>query len=483
MSSLSTDLHLAAQQKLALTPQLKEALQVLQMSTQDLAEAVAEKAAANPLIETDADGFDPTFDHGEAPAPAADPVPFDRPVGVESNFERSEALITWSQTARRTENEDESPEAGELVAREETLAEHLLKQLGCSAADPELKACAEWLVGCLDDNGFLADPLEDCAASAPFAADDAVWRAALRLLQSFDPAGVAALNLTESLLLQIKARTDLADDVRQTAEALLAAGPERLVKLTTAKAARTFKQPESVVAAAISAVRKLTPRPAADFADPRQSAAVIPDVILYRTEAGLEVRLNPQVVPALRFNDEYFQLLTKAKLSGDEAVQWKTRSQDAKTFIRALEQRFSTVTAVAQTIVDAQHAFFTEGLTALRPMVLRDVAQRLNLSESTVSRATVGKYLQTDRGTFELKFFFTSALTGGTAGAVSALTARRRIRELIDAEDPKAPLSDEAIARQLTAEGIEIARRTVAKYREAENIAPKSLRRRMKVLQ
>ena len=116
-------------------------------------------------------------------------------------------------------------------------------------------------------------------------------------------------------------------------------------------------------------------------------------------------------------------------------------------------------------------------------MVLRDVAQRLNLSESTVSRATVGKYLQTDRGTFELKFFFTSALTGGTAGAVSALTARRRIRELIDAEDLKAPLSDEAIARQLTAEGIEIARRTVAKYREAENIAPKSLRRRMKVLQ
>ncbi len=469
MSSLSTDLHLAAQQKLALTPQLKEALQVLQMSTQDLAEAVAEKAAANPLIETDADGFDPTFDHGEAPPPAVDPVPFDRPVGVESNFERSEALITWSQTARRTENEDESPEAGELVAREETLAEHLLKQLGCSSADPELKACAEWLVGCLDDNGFLADPLEDCAASAPFAADDAVWRAALRLLQSFDPSGVAALNLAESLLLQIKARTDLADDVRQAAEALLAAGPERLVKLTTAKAARTFKQPESVVAAAISAVRKLTPRPAADFADPRQSAAVIPDVILYRTEAGLKVRLNPQVVPALRFNDEYFQLLTKAKLSGDEAAQWKTRSQDAKTFIRALEQRFSTVTAVAQTIVDA-----------LRPMVLRDVAQRLNLSESTVSRATVGKYLQTDRGTFELKFFFTSALTGGTAGAVSALTARRRIRELIDAEDPKAPLSDEAIARQLTVKGIEIARRTVAKYREAENIAPKSLRRRMK---
>ena len=164
----------------------------------------------------------------------------------------------------------------------------------------------------------------------------------------------------------------------------------------------------------------------------------------------------------------------------NSAAQWKTRSQDAKTFIRALEQRFSTVTAVAQTIVDAQHAFFTEGLTALRPMVLRDVAQRLNLSESTVSRATVGKYLQTDRGTFELKFFFTSALTGGTAGAVSALTARRRIRELIDAEDPKAPLSDEAIARQLTVEGIEIARRTVAKYREAENIAPKSLRRRMK---
>ena len=482
MTGISAQLNLTVTQKLAMTPQLQQALQILQMSTVELAETVSDVLAANPLIEAESEGFDPAAPEAETPAPVVAETPFDRPVGVESNFERSEALITWSQTARRHENDDEPAEAGELVAGSESLASHLERQLGCCSADDEVKQCALWLIGSLDENGFLADTLDECAADAPFDVDPALWRTALNLLQTFDPAGVAARDVTESLLLQLRAREGVKDDVRQAARAMLADSARYLAKLTPQQTARDLQTTTDIVAEAQSLIAQLTPRPAADFADMTQSAAVIPDVILYRTEEGLKVRLNPQVVPALRFNQTYFELLTSAKLAGDEMTAWKNRAQNAKSFIHALEQRFSTIVSVAQTIVDAQPTFFTEGVSALRPMVLRDVAMRLGVAESTVSRATAGKFMQTDRGTFELKYFFTNAVTGAAGGSVSAAAARTKLREIVDAEDPDNPLSDDAIAKALSDAGIEVARRTVAKYRELENIAPRPMRRRMKAM-
>ena len=482
MTGISAQLNLSVTQKLAMTPQLQQALQLLQMSTVELAETVSDTLAANPLIEAEGDGFDPSAPEAEPPAPAAAEQPFDRPVGVESNFERSEALITWSQTARRTENDEDPVEAGELVAESESLAAHLTQQLGCCAADEAVKQCALWLIGNLDENGFLADALEDCAADAPFDSDASLWRTALNLLQTFDPAGVAARDVKESLLLQLRARDGLADDVRRAARAILSDSTRYLAKLTPQQTARDLQTTADIVREAQAVIAQLTPRPASDFADMTQSAAVIPDVILYRTEAGLKARLNPQVVPALRFNQSYFELLTRAKLAGDEMAAWKSRAQSAKSFIHALEQRFSTIVSVAQTIVDAQPAFFTEGVSALRPMVLRDVAMRLGVAESTVSRATAGKFMQTDRGTFELKYFFTNGVAGAAGGSVSAAAARTKLREIVASENPDNPLSDDAIARALSEAGIEVARRTVAKYRELEGIAPRPMRRRMKAL-
>ena len=482
MSGISAQLNLTVTQKLAMTPQLQQALQILQMSTLELSDAVAEAIEANPLIETETEGFDPTVPEAETPAPETEAQPFDRPVGVESNFERSEALITWSQTAKRHETDDEPLEAGELVAGVETLSEHLLQQLGCCAADNEVKQCAEWLIGNLDENGFLADALDVLAQEAPFDADESIWRTALNLLQSFDPAGVAATSVTESLLLQLRSRDDADADVKAAARLILEDTAKYLTKLTPAQVARDLKVPQETVSAAQLLIGSLTPRPASDFSDMTHSAAVIPDAILYRTEEGLKVRLNPQVVPTLRFNQTYFELLTQARLAGDEMTQWRTRAQNAKSFIHALEQRFSTIISVAQTIVNAQAAFFTEGVSALRPMVLRDVAQRLGVAESTVSRATAGKYLQTDRGTFELKYFFTSGVSGGAAGAISATAVRTKLREIVSQEDPENPLSDDAIARRLAQAGMQVARRTVAKYRELENIAPRPVRRRMKAM-
>lgn len=482
MSNLSVQLNLSLSQKLAITPQLQQALQILQMSSIELAESVSEALTNNPLLESTDEGFDPVAFREEPHVPAATPQPFDRPVGVESNFERSEALITWSQTARRSENDEEPQEAGELVACSESLTEHLLKQLSGSNASLPVRQCMAWLIGNLDEQGFLSESLEETAACAPFSAEAADWRTALNLVQTFDPPGVAARNVTESLRLQIKTREDEPLSVRQVADAILSDAARYLAKCSPAQTARELQQPLSVVQRALTFIGQLTPHPAANFSDVAPSAAIIPDVILYRIDGKLQVRLNPQVVPLLRFNAAYFDLLTHAKLNRDEMSQWKTRAQEAKAFCHALEQRFSTIVAVAQTIVDTQAAFFSEGVSALRPMVLRDVAQRLGMAESTVSRATAGKYLQTDVGTFELKYFFTSAVSGAAGAVVSATTVRRRLREIVAAEPPEAPLSDDAITKLLAKEGIDVARRTVAKYRELENIPPRSMRRRMKAL-
>lgn len=205
-------------------------------------------------------------------------------------------------------------------------------------------------------------------------------------------------------------------------------------------------------------------------------------MIAVKTAAGWRVRINDALLPALTFNHALFEMLTAAKLEGKDKTAWRDRAHEARAFIHAVEERTSTIVSVAQCIVDRQPGFFEAGKAALKPMVLRDVAEHLGIAESTVSRAVSGKYLLTPRGTLELKAFFTSAVTGESGESVSSARVRHRIRELIDAEDPAKPLSDDTLSQLLAHEGIVAARRTVAKYREAEGIGAKSVRRRMKAL-
>lgn len=470
----ATGLQLTTSQRLAITPALQQSLATLQLPTNELKEAVEHEVDANPLLNLEDGDYDPLEDKTEeAAAPAA--TPFDEPAGS-MPLEREASLLTWSQTPA---HEDETAPV-ERLAAQETLSEHLRRQLAGLRLTPQETERLIWLIGSLDENGFLTEPLTECVQGCPAGGDMEDWNAALKLLQSFDPAGVGAANVMQALVLQVRDRAfekEIEPAAAQLAEQIL-------TQCTTELARRDFKSIAARLgcsvkeaSAAYTLISSLNPRPAANYLTSSSSGCIIPEVLVTKQGAHWVARINPQVVPQLRFNHEYFELLTQAKLDPEQRALWKDKAHSAKSFLHAVELRFSTIASVAQTIVDAQERFFEEGPQALFPMVLRDIAEKLGVAESTVSRATAGKYMQTPRGTYELKFFFSSAVGGAQGALVSSTAVRKRIRELVAAEDPKHPLSDSAITAQLDKEGVQLARRTVAKYREMEGIAPKFLRK------
>ena len=235
--------------------------------------------------------------------------------------------------------------------------------------------------------------------------DENAWCCALRLVQSFDPAGVAASSPTHALLIQLS-RLNVPETIRSLACELLSHMPETLARRDHKAAAKALGVAVEDVEQAHDLILSLNPHPASAFADIHEAGCVIAEVLLVKADGRWKAILNPAVVSRLRFDDETYNLLTQAKLHGEDLAEWKARARDARGFVRALEMRYSTITAVAQTIADMQEAFFTEGPKALKPMGLKDIAARLGLSESTVSRAAAGKYLQSPSGSFELKYFF-----------------------------------------------------------------------------
>ncbi len=471
MTSVSQSLQLTQAQRLAMTPALRQAIALLQLTSLELSAQVEQIVESNPLLSVE----EPCEQEPMDPPPQS--TQFDDPVGVAAEFEREAAFITWSSTVNHDDDDDPSP--FETIASNPTLSEHLLEQLGCMNPDKTTRALVTWLIGNLDENGLLTESLESCAADCPIQASPREWHTAYNLLRSFDPAGVGARNTTEVLELQLKAiNFDNPTPTSVLALALIKNGLEALAKRDFRSLAEKFDTPPQAVAEALECISHLDPHPAARFADTRSCACIIPEVFVVRTPKGWKAKLNPQAVPRLRFDHESYELLTAAKLGKEARCDWKNKALEAKAFVHALEQRFSTIVSVAQTIVDAQCPFFENGPSALSPMGLKDIAQSLGIAESTVSRATAGKYMQTPQGTFELKSFFTSSVAGADGGTVSSTAVRKRIREIVASENPAKPLSDAAIAQTLEKEGICVARRTVAKYRELDNIAPKQLRRR-----
>ena len=333
----------------------------------------------------------------------------------------------------------------------------------------------------MDDEGLLSEDFEALIQEGKQALnvsdDENAWCCALRLVQSFDPAGVAASSPTHALLIQLS-RLNVPETIRSLACELLSHMPETLARRDHKAAAKALGVAVEDVEQAHDLILSLNPHPASAFADIHEAGCVIAEVLLVKADGRWKAILNPAVVSRLRFDDETYNLLTQAKLHGEDLAEWKARARDARGFVRALEMRYSTITAVAQTIADMQEAFFTEGPKALKPMGLKDIAARLGLSESTVSRAAAGKYLQSPSGSFELKYFFTSALPSDDGQTASAAAARQLLVEAVSKENPAKPLSDAAIAEILASHGIHLARRTVAKYREIEQIPPKSLRKR-----
>jgi len=455
-------LELRQHQQLALTPQLQQSIRFLQLSTQDLELEVAHALDENPLLEREEE-YDTEADGSVA--------------GEERAQEDRWATQGVGGRASTANPDDEAvrPEA----AIPETLQDHLLEQLQLTRASPRDRGLVTILIDELDDNGYLATPLSDIHACLPpeLSVEPEELHAALRLLQSFDPLGIAATSLGECLALQLKSRHasgDLAADEQAYACALRIAD-QHLEILATGNLTRlrgALGCDAATLQAAHALLLSLEPRPARNWAG-SPADYIIPDVLVRSVGKRWRASINPAVMPRLRVNVIYETLLDKAP----ESAAMQAQLQQAHGLIKSMHQRFVTILRVAQAIVDRQQGFFEEGVQAMKPLVLRDIAEVLGMHESTVSRATRQKYAQTPWGVFELKRFFGTAVQTDDGEATSATAVRSLIAKLVQAESPRKPLSDSQIAARLAEQGVVIARRTVAKYREAAGIEPAILRK------
>jgi RNA polymerase sigma-54 factor len=376
-------------------------------------------------------------------------------------------------------------EAHDRSASQATLQDHLRAQLLGMRLSPEDMAALLVLIESLDDDGYLADSLEEIAErlAQTFAPDDvpeddellARLQCALKWLHHLEPLGVGARDLPECLTLQLRALPRCPAQAvaiivcKQHLGLLARRDLKRLMAVTGADEA-LLKEAQALIVA-------LEPKPGRPFAR-AEANIIVPDVIVQKSGRGLKVSLNPDVMPRLRINDLYANAVRQQRgAANGSGPGLNTRLQEARWFMKNIQQRFDTILRVSQAIVERQKSFFTHGAIAMKPLVLREIADELGLHESTISRVTTAKYMATPFGTYELKYFFGSSLNTEAGGNASSTAVRALIKQLVAAEDPARPLSDSQLSQMLEEQGIHVARRTVAKYREALKIAPANLRR------
>ena len=491
-------LQLRISQHLALTPQLQQSIRLLQLSTLELHQELEQILADNPLLER----LDDPLDHSvrllsdgsvASSAPASAPETGDgqgadgSAAAADNGFDGTDggeagsaaeggADADWSfddvaRTAKAPEDDDARPQ---LEAHETTLREHLLEQLRVTTSNPRDRALVELLVDALNDNGYLEEPLEEIHARLPeeLEIEAEELSIALKLLQSFDPAGVAARTPSECLSLQLRRMPKVPLVTRRLALKIVENHLSLFAQRDFNKLKKALDCDDEDLREAQAVIRQCNPHPGAAFATDA-SDYVVPDVIVKRSRNGWQVVLNHDVMPKLRVNAMYANILKQSKGEGS----LNSQLQEAKWLIKNMRQRFDTILRVAQAIVDRQRNFFSHGAVAMRPLVLREIADTLNLHESTISRVTTQKYMLTPHGMFELKYFFGSHVATEAGGEASSTAIRALIKQLIGAEDPKNPLSDSKVADMLAEQGMVVARRTVAKYREALKIPPVNLRK------
>jgi RNA polymerase sigma-54 factor len=486
-------LQLKLSQHLTLTPQLQQSIRLLQLSTVELNAEVERMLQENPLLEK-AEGEDeapPTAAQlAGAAASATEAAPThddDRAGGKEAGDEARERPETVDRTDFEDYSGGDSDWGGGASSDDDddgfypqqvatsTLRDHLLSQLAVLNLPLRDRRLVGALIDALDEDGYLHISLEEVAEMFPeeLEIDPDELSIALCYLQSFEPAGIGARDASECLALQLKA---LPETTPFRAEALTVV-TEYLPLLAArdfAKLKRALHTDDAGVRAMRALVMSLSPRPGASFAK-SEANFVIPDVVVKKLRGKWVAALNESAMPKLRLNRIYADILTRNRDSSNQ--QLSAQLQEAKWLIRNVQQRFETILRVAQAIVERQRRFFEHGDVAMRPMVLREIATMLNLHESTISRVTTQKYMLTTRGTYELKYFFGSHVATDTGGAASATAIRALIKQLIAAEMVKSPLTDSRIAELLGEQGIIVARRTVAKYREALHIPPVNLRK------
>jgi len=397
----------------------------------------------------------------------------------EGNPERNEELpVDFAAPWRGTEESggDDDGDRSHAAPDLPSLRDHLNGQLALTNLGTRDRALVELLIDALDEDGYLTQPLEEIAAlmSAEAEVNIEELAIALRHLQNFEPAGVGARTPGECLALQIRAMKDCAGPCAALALAICEQHLELLASRDYVRLKSITGADDEALRAAQLLIRGLNPRPGAAFAN-IETRYVMPDVVVRKVKGVWRATLNQEAMPRLRVNRLYAELAARPRGSGGNAL--ASQLQEARWLIKNVLQRFDTILRVSQAIVDRQRNFLEHGEVAMRPMVLREIADVLGVHESTISRVTTQKYMATPRGTFELKYFFGSHVATDTGGAASSTAIRALIKQLVAAENAKTPLSDSRIAQILGEQGIVVARRTIAKYRESLQIPPVNQRK------
>jgi RNA polymerase sigma-54 factor len=509
---MKPSLQVRLSQHLALTPQLQQSIRLLQLSTLELHQEVEQMLEQNPFLETEEEAA-PTFEpmterispsehvaereaERVSSEPNTDATPDEAP-GVDSaefgtterddwengterdDFDGIRELPNSSGTGSNNDSDEFDPH--ERNSETVSLQEHLRRQLLGMRLSPEDAAAVTVLIESLNDDGYLADALEDIAAE--LAGDDEQreellerLHCALKWLQNMEPLGVGARDLGECLILQLRALPR--SEAQMIAIMICKQHLELLAKRDMKKLMSATGADEELIKQAQALIVATEPKPGRPFSH-AEANIIVPDVIVQKSGRNWKVVLNPDVMPKLRINDLYAQAIRGSRGSGGANAGLSSRLQEARWFMKNIQQRFDTIQRVSQAIVERQKSFFTHGEIAMKPLVLREIADELGLHESTISRVTTAKYMATMFGTFELKYFFGSSLNTEAGGNASSTAVRALIKQLVAAEDPAKPLSDSQLSKMLEEQGIQVARRTVAKYREALRIAPANLRRTM----
>lgn len=513
---MKPSLHLQVSQHLTMTPQLQQAIKLLQLSTIELQQEIQQALESNPMLELDEDGDDSpaepdTGDDLEDPirlleqlqaSGSEEPTPDTQAMDLDTVESMPDDLpvdSAWDDIFEGGQPAGSgAPAEGDYEdaggSTHESLADRLLWQLNLTPMGDIDRAVAFAIIECIDPDGYLTTPLEDirdavladedCRAlveARPLEpGEDALGldeiEAVLHLLQNFEPAGVAARDLRECLLIQLR---QLPADTRWRGEALRLVGEflPLLAQRDFAALGRRLGLREDQLAPVVRLIRSLNPRPGGTVSD-LDPGYVVPDVIVRKEGRRWKVELNPDAAPKLRINAGYAQLARDASQRRD-ADYLRNSLQEARWLLKSLRSRNETLLKVASRIVEVQQGFLEQGPEAMKPLVLADIASAIGMHESTISRVTTEKYMHTPRGIFEMKYFFSSHVATAAGGECSSTAIRAIIKKLVAAENPRKPLSDNQIADLLVEQGINVARRTIAKYRESLNILSSSERKQL----
>ena len=480
--AMEARLSLRQSQRVVMTPLLQQAIQLLQLSTLELQEVVQKELLENPLLEEmPVDGAE-TPEAGEAtpsaeatPAPTVEPITVDPPPTAERQTDElpfDPISVMFDEPGERSlvaQEEREDVPFENMVRSVSSLADHLEEQLRFATEDPAARRIGAEIIGNLDEDGYLRAELQEIAQRCA-ATPEEVERVLTEMIQKFDPIGVGARTISECLLLQLRSNPP----VDPVSVEIVERHFEDLSRRRYADIARALKLSADRIMESVEEIMALEPKPGRRFGG-NDSRYIVPDVFVYKLGSDYTVVLNEEGIPRLRVNSLYRSLL---RSSGDEARQYvEQKLRSALWLIKSVDQRQRTLRKVTQSIVKFQREFLDKGLPYLRPLALRDVGEDISMHESTISRVTTNKYVETPQGLFELKFFFHSGIASGDGEMVSSVSVKKMIQDLLGNEDATKPLSDQEVAGILKGRGLTIARRTVAKYREELGILPSHQRR------